>query len=155
MDVFGLMCGMLFWGMVILAWIVYLIQGKPSKPVRYIGTGTLVAVISALGLLFFFGLHIEKAQREFLDAARRGDTAEVDRRIRAGANVNYVQDDTGYTPLILAATGNYTDTVKAILRHHPANVNQKDMQDESALQLAQKHGNEEMIRLLKAAGATE
>jgi hypothetical protein len=155
MDVLGLLCGMLFWAVVILAWIAYLMHGKPSKPVRYVGTGILAALVSALGLLFFRGLHIEEAQREFLDVARHGDTAEVERRIQGGANVNYVQDDTNYTPLIVAASGNYTDTVAAILRHHPTNLNQRDMQNETALHIAKEQGNQEMIRLLKAAGAKE
>jgi hypothetical protein len=152
MDVFGLLCGMLFWGVVILAWIAYLIQGKPSKRVRYVGTGILVALVGALGLLFFRGLNIEKAQNEFIAAAGRGDTAEVERRIRLGADVNVVQDDTDYTPLLVAAAGNYTDTVAAILRHHPTNLTQKDMQGKTALQTAQENGNKEIVRLLKAAG---
>lgn len=155
MDVLGLLCGMLFWGLIIIGWIAYLIWGKPSKPVRYVGTGILIACISALGLLFIRGMHIMEAQQALLDAAGHGDTAEVERRIQGGVDVDYVQDDTRYTPLIIAASGNYTDTVAVILRHHPTNLNQKDMQDETALQLAQKHGNKEMIRLLKAAGATK
>src|SRR5437868_1089080 len=117
----------------------------PSKRVRIVGTGILVALVGALGLLFFRGLNMEKAQNEFIAAAGRGDTTEVERRIRLGADVNVVQDDTDYTPLLVAASGNYTDTVAAILRHHPSNLAQKDMMGKTALQRAQENGNKEMI----------
>jgi hypothetical protein len=79
---------MLFWGVVVLAWIAYLRHGKPSKPVRNVGTGLLVALVSAVGLLVFRGLYIEETETQLFNAACQGDTAQVERLIKSGTDIN-------------------------------------------------------------------
>ena len=148
MDVFGLLCGMLFWGIVILTWIAYVKHGKPSKHVRTVGTGLLVMLVSAVGLLVFRGLYIEENESQFFNAACQGDTAQVERLISRGADVNYVEENLHWTPLEGATFGGHKDTVAVLLRHHPVNT-------AVALQVAKNKGYTEIIRLLKAAGAKD
>lgn len=114
MDVFGLLCGMLFWGIVILAWIAYVKHGKPSKPVHYVGTGILVALV----ILVFRGLYVEEVNTRLFNAACGGDTAQVERLIKYGADVNYEEENLHKTPLACADEYGHTDTVKVLQRYH-------------------------------------
>ena len=114
MDVFGLLCGMLFWGVVILAWIAYIKRGKPSKPVRYVGNGILAALVGAVGLLMLR----EEVNTRLFNAACGGDTAQVERLIAWGADVNYEEENLHETPLACADKYEHADTVKVLQRYH-------------------------------------
>ncbi|MCW3097792.1 MAG: ank1B3 [Chthonomonadaceae bacterium] len=145
-----LLCGILFWGVVVLAWITYLIQGKPAKPVRYVGTGLLVAVVSAVGLLVFRGLYIEEKEGAFFSAACQGDTAQVERLIKSGADINYEEENLHMTPLMCAAVDGHADTVKVLLRYHP-DLNRKGGRGITATQMAIESSHPDVVRLLEAA----
>jgi ankyrin repeat protein len=58
----------------------------------------------------------------------------------------------GYTPLIYAARDNYLEIAKFLIEHG-ANVNAKNLHDQTPLSVAEDAGHTEMIQLLKAHGA--
>jgi ankyrin repeat protein len=68
--------------------------------------------------------------RALIEAARRGDTAEVERLLDAGASVT-AADGTGATALIASAYGNHVDVARALLEAG-ADVNVKDGSEQSA-----------------------
>jgi ankyrin repeat protein len=80
-----------------------------------------------------------------------------------GADVN-ARDNTGGTPLILAAFEGRTNAVQILLAHG-ADVNAKDNKGETALMAAKRGGTalmaaktegyKEIVRMLKEAGAKE
>ena len=58
----------------------------------------------------------------------------------------------GFTPLIYAARANKLDIAKFLIEHN-ANVNAKNVRDQTPLSLAEKAGYTEMVQLLKDNGA--
>lgn len=58
----------------------------------------------------------------------------------------------GFTPLIFAARGNVQEIAKLLIEHG-ANVNAKNIYDQTPLSVAEEAGHTEMIQLLKAHGA--
>jgi ankyrin repeat protein len=73
-----------------------------------------------------------------------------------GANVDEAPvsgDLQGFTPLIFAARGNKIDVVNFLIENG-ANVNAKNVNDETPLSLAEEAGNTEIVKILKAKGAT-
>lgn len=82
-------------------------------------------------------------------ASSYGQDAIVVRLLAAGADPNNVPDDpTGWTALIAAASAGHASTVEALLRGG-ANPAIKSKQGESALDIAQKQGHAEVIRILQ------
>ncbi|KFE69417.1 ankyrin repeat domain-containing protein [Hyalangium minutum] len=59
-------------------------------------------------------LAVSEAERYLLAASREGDAELVAGLLKAGTPVN-VQDDRGFSPLILAAYHGHTETVRALL----------------------------------------
>lgn len=84
-------------------------------------------------------------------AARRGyaDTLQV--LLARGANVNAKTPD-GNTALLVAVNGGHTQTVRTLLENK-ADVNLANKAGETALAIATKRNYEEIIELLKEAGA--
>jgi ankyrin repeat protein len=97
-----------------------------------------------------------KMQESLTTAALEGDPASVERFIKAGADINREQGFWHFTPLMCAVSNGHTQTVKAILGHHP-DVNHTNFEGKTALQIAneQETKHPDIIRLLKAAGANK
>jgi hypothetical protein len=150
---FGMMCVMLFCAPVIGAWSSYVKKREPSKRVRYIGNGFCVAFVP----LIFFGVFGKWILDETLiSAAEAGDTATAELILRTGIDVNTKGDNTDATPLMYAASNGHTDTVKALLRHHPDLNHLGGFSPEghsTALGLAIAHNHLDTARVLEAAGA--
>ena len=90
-----------------------------------------------------------------MGAAANGYADLVDLMIKKGADVN-AKNKYGWTPLILAVINNFRnnhiDTVRLLLVRG-ANVNAKNNNGDTALDIANENGDEEVIQMLKAAGA--
>jgi ankyrin repeat protein len=86
-----------------------------------------------------------------VEAAGRGDVAQVQALLRAGADIE--QRDANRRTAILAATdGNHVDVVRALIAER-ANVNAQDNRRDSAFLLAGARGFTEIVRATLAAGA--
>jgi len=83
-------------------------------------------------------------------AALKGHTDTVKALLEQGADVNAKKD--GLNALFIAAYEGHTDTVKALLEQG-VDVNAKDNDGITALFGAKTMGHEEIIRMLKKAGA--
>ena len=86
-----------------------------------------------------------------LHAARLGETAVLTELIDRGVDVN-VQDEKGYTPLIIACYNNRYDAAALLLRHG-ADVNTADFGGNTALMGAAFKGYADIARLLLMHGA--
>ena len=86
-------------------------------------------------------------------AASRGDLAEAESLLEAGADPSFA-DDNGYTPLHFAAQERHAAMVSLLLVHH-ANPNAADAHGNHPLWTALMHarGQQECARLLLQAGA--
>lgn len=86
-----------------------------------------------------------------IDAAGRGDLAEVQRLLKAGASVR-AQDGQGRTALVAATYGGHTPVARVLIAAG-ADVNTKDQLQNSAFLLAGARGHTEIVRMTLAAGA--
>jgi ankyrin repeat protein len=68
-----------------------------------------------------------------------------------GANKDALAPN-GYTPLMLAARNGHTEAARVLLHNHPE-LNRRGPSGESALGIAKKRGESELIELLERAGA--
>jgi ankyrin repeat protein len=84
-------------------------------------------------------------------AAERGDLAEVQRLLKAGAGVR-AQDGQGRTALVAATYGGHTPVARVLIAAG-ADVNTKDHLQNSAFLLAGARGHTEIVRMTLAAGA--
>ena len=89
--------------------------------------------------------------RALIEAARRGDEAEVRRLLAAGASVR-ATDESGATALIAAAYGDHL-AVARVLIGAGADVNVQDRSQQSAYLIPTADGSVEMLRLTLANGA--
>lgn len=119
-----------------------------------------VAVTLALLVLLSGCAETRRAARsspetDALFQAARGGHAEAVKSILAGgrADVNG-RDESGDTPLIVAARAGHDDVVQALLVAR-ADPNAKNNAGQTALSLAAAGGHDEVIRLLKQAGASQ
>jgi hypothetical protein len=154
MELIGILCGMLFWGPVIFLWFVYMRKGKPSKPVRYIGSGVLFTIVSALVILTLNGFYVDEQESRIIHAAADGDVAQVESLLKSGADINHVEENLDWTPLMFASFNGNTDVVAALVRHHP-NLDYRNRGGKTALRFAIENDHPAIVRLLKAAGAKE
>jgi ankyrin repeat protein len=88
---------------------------------------------------------------DLIAAARRGDAAEVQRLLAAGASV-MATDARGATALIAAAYGNHVATAEALIAAG-ADVNVQDETRQSAYLIATSDGYLDLLRLTLRAGA--
>lgn len=85
-------------------------------------------------------------------ASAEGQTEIVERLIKAGADVNAVSPESGYTPLVWAAQYGRAETVRCLLSHS-AVVDALDDWDQTALAKALAGKHHETLQLLLEAGA--
>lgn len=85
-------------------------------------------------------------------AAYGGDTERVRSLLAAGANVNFIHERSGWTPLMAAANEGHLDTVRVLLENE-ADVNTKDEDGYTALALALSCGNADIVHALLDRGA--
>lgn len=83
------------------------------------------------------------------DAARKGDTAEIEALLDGGADVNAVEM---VTPLVMAALGNHLDAVHFLLARG-ADANMESSAIGTALHAAAQRGLVDIVRVLLDAGA--
>ena len=89
--------------------------------------------------------------RQLLEAAAAGKTAEVKTLMQNGANINVQDEKDAWTPLMMAALGGYGDVVKVLLKAG-ARLDILNVSDDSAILYAVKSGDANILRqLLKAA----
>jgi ankyrin repeat protein len=88
----------------------------------------------------------------FVDAARAGDLATMQKLLARGVDVNAKGDKYGGTALMAASLNSQTDAVRALLRKG-ANVNAKDNFGRTALLSGASFGPLELVRALLEKGA--
>ena len=74
----------------------------------------MAALVGAVGLLMLR----EEVNTRLFNAACGGDTAQVERLIAWGADVNYEEENLHETPLACADKYEHADTVKVLQRYH-------------------------------------
>jgi ankyrin repeat protein len=153
MDVIGLFGGMLFWGTVILLWLRYLKKGKPSKPVRYVGT------LFCVGLPLFIAVCMAKffvIDEGLVAAVKAKDVGQVKTYLALGANPNMF-DDYDNPPLAQAAGEGQEQIVRLLLAHgadlYEVGVGGPPWNGVTALTAAEEHGHKNIVKILKRAGA--
>lgn len=85
-------------------------------------------------------------------AAAAGNTSMIRFLVKHGANINAGSTDAGMTPLMQAIYAAKTDSVKTLIELK-AKVNTKTSDGTSPLSLAENGEQEDIVALLKAAGA--
>jgi tRNA(Arg) A34 adenosine deaminase TadA len=86
-----------------------------------------------------------------VEAAGRGDLAQVQALLRAGAQIEQ-RDAEGRTAIVAATDGNHLEVVRALIARG-ADVNAQDQRRDSAFLLAGARGYTEIVRATLAAGA--
>jgi len=91
-----------------------------------------------------------------MDAAKSDDAEAIRMLVKAGAKINVAAKGQygGFNPLLLSAEMGYVEALKALIELK-ANLNVRDAEGKSALQLAREGGHDEIVALLKAAGAVD
>ncbi|MCC7438851.1 MAG: ankyrin repeat domain-containing protein [Armatimonadetes bacterium] len=84
-------------------------------------------------------------------AAYRANPELVATLLKAGASVHHSDND-GYTPLMFATQTKCAQCVKLMLAKKP-DLNKKNVFEDTALSIATKNGDKEIVGLLKKAGA--
>ena len=95
--------------------------------------------------------HDPARDARLLDSVKAGSTAEVHKLLDGGANVES-RNESGRTPLMLAALKSNAEMVKLLLEHG-ADVNAVDSSGMTALMWAAFGGSAESVRLLIDKGA--
>lgn len=103
-------------------------------------------------LLLDSGARLEQRDsmgRTALMFASTGDNAAtVNLLLESGADVNTVDTNEGFTPLMYAAAEGHVDVVKALLQHD-ADPSLRDTDGDSARDFAQRNGHTRVVRLLQ------
>jgi hypothetical protein len=104
---------------------------------------------AVVGLLIESGADMGQA---LFHAARNGRAETVEALISQGAVVDQLFDDRGDTPLMTAAAFGHYDTVEILLKHG-ANVSARNKYEQTAAQQAGWADHDDIIELLRKAGA--
>lgn len=88
---------------------------------------------------------------ELLNAASRGDGAQVERLLSSGAKTE-TRDREGRTPLLLATHGNHVEVARLLIAAG-ADVNAKDSISDTPFLYASAEGRNEILKMALAAGA--
>ena len=109
----------------------------------------IIAMLAAL--LVPLSSCVQDTDLELIEAARNGQTEEVQALLEAGADVNAISDADGMA-LILAAARGHTEIVRMLLEAG-ADVNAKTSNGNTALLRAAARGHAGIVELLRKAGA--
>lgn len=127
------------------------------KVMVFLGSVALVMTVgTAVMVGYLFGwdrkpsegrvLAVSEAERYLLAASREGDSELVAGLLKAGTPLN-IQNDRGFTPLILAAYHGHTDTVRVLLAAG-AEACSGDSRGNTALMGAAFKGHADIVELL-------
>lgn len=127
-----------------------------AKQSRWITTRKLLPGLSLLVAVSLYGLYRSAfgflLPDPILPAAESGDTAQVAKLLKNGANIE-AKNVIGMTPLMRAAEFGHSDTVQYLLQHG-ANINAQDMSGFTALRVAASPGGHaDTVALLLQSGA--
>jgi ankyrin repeat protein len=127
--------------------------GAPSAGGRDVRLARRALLVAALATAFGARSALTQSApgAALLQAVARGDLAEVERLLRAGAPVD-PRDAQGRTPLLLATHGNHVAVARALIAAG-ADVNAKDSIQDSPFLYAGAEGRTEILKLTLAAGA--
>jgi ankyrin repeat protein len=89
-----------------------------------------------------------------LTASLHGKKDIVEQLLLFGANINVHYDDTGETPLILAARRGHTEIVQLLIQRG-ADLKQEDHDKKNALDYARAYKKENVVTILEAAEQAE
>ena len=89
---------------------------------------------------------------DLVDAINRGDTDAVKSLLLRGAPVNGKDEHWERTPLIMAAMNGYAEIVSILLKRG-ADPNAVDIEGWTALRYANAYGYDDIIKMLREAGA--
>jgi ankyrin repeat protein len=95
---------------------------------------------------------MSSADDQLFFAAERGDVAEIERQIAAGADPNAFEGTGYWTPLQRAASNGHLASIAALLKAG-ARVDGVDSSGQTPLMYATEHGHTAAIDALVAAGA--
>jgi uncharacterized protein len=95
---------------------------------------------------------MSSADEKLCDATERGDVAEIERQIAAGANPDAVDGTIGWTPLQMALHGGHIAAITALVKAG-ANADRGDSMGWTPLRYAVSYSNMAAIEALAAAGA--
>jgi len=90
----------------------------------------------------------------FLAAAMSGRDKTIKMLLDKGVNVNTIQESAGVNALMMAISGKHVSTVKLLIEKG-IDVNRKSPEGMSPLKAAKAENNEELVEILKKAGAKE
>lgn len=94
---------------------------------------------------------VAQSRAALVEAAGRGEVAQVQALLQAGADIEQ-RDADGRTAVLAATAGNHLALVRVLIERG-ADVNAKDDQQDSAFLLAGARGYTEIVRATLAAGA--
>lgn len=101
------------------------------------------------------GVWHEKGRTALIIAIREGGYLEIVKiLLQAGAEPNLIDEDSGTNPLISAVRGQYIDII-CLLLQEGADINAKDTNGDTALSLAKKSGNSQIVQIILDTGGTE
>ena len=121
----------------------------PLMKAAWEGDATIVEMLLAAGAKIEDGAH---GMPPLQFAASAGKVDMIRFLVKRGANVNYGVKAGGQTALLYAIYGGHVDAVKALIELK-ADVNAKTKDGDTPLSAAKKGDQEELIAILKAAGA--
>ncbi len=84
---------------------------------------------------------------QLMDAAKNNDLKKMEDLIKQGANVNSA-DDKGRTPLMYAAQAGSQQAIEKLVKAHHADVNAKDVNDQTALMKSSIMGKNDGVKFL-------
>lgn len=123
-----------------------------KKPLKAIVPMSTVGLLKVLVLsMFFVSLLFLNSCANLIDAAKKGDTADVKTLLNKGADAN-AKDKGGWTALMEASQNGHTEIVNALL-NKGADVNAKFNNSWTALMFASEKGHTEIVKALIAKGA--
>jgi hypothetical protein len=134
-------------------------QARNSTFARFFGGLIALALINAAtyGVMMANRYHPaaqEPRQREAFNVVGKGDVARLEKLIARGVDVNAISGD-GLTPLAIAAQTGRLEIVKLLLAANADPNLRRPSDNRSALDLARANGHDQIVALLKEAGAQE
>lgn len=153
MEMIGLMLFLLFWPTSLIVWLVagYFASrqfGRPARIVRNIG---VVIWLTLVMLICYSASRVWLLNQPLADAAYGGDVAEVRTLLARGANPDTRMMMGEGPPAIIAATNGHHTEIVRVLVEYGADINAKDFDGHTALQIAEDEGSTDIVKVLEKA----